>query len=161
MGGGGVSDKMVFCQDLSLGVNFCQMAVVFCFCFVLSLLCGVVVSQTHTNPCFLRQKGKGVQEVLQRDLRQCLVEGDVFGLLPDQLFYTVTYGDVPVNGVKRWAQYLPSTPLPLPPTPSPLPLPQLRGWGGGGNDSMRVREVIQTILYFSFVSLSMSFTFAL
>ena len=61
------------------------------------------VFQTHTNPCFLRQEGKAVQEVLQRDLRQCLGQGDVFGLLPDQLFYTVTYGNAPVNGVKRWA----------------------------------------------------------
>ncbi|XP_076464796.1 uncharacterized protein LOC143296651 [Babylonia areolata] len=58
------------------------------------------LTPTHTNPCFLRQGSKGQQEVLQRDLRQPLEHGDVFGLLPDQLFYIVTYGDAPVNGVK-------------------------------------------------------------
>lgn len=63
------------------------------------------MSQTHTNPCFLRRGGKGAQEVLQRDIRQCLENGDVFGLLPDQLFYTVTYSDAPVNGVERFVKY--------------------------------------------------------
>ncbi|KAK7104560.1 hypothetical protein V1264_019255 [Littorina saxatilis] len=59
------------------------------------------LTPTHTNPCFLRRKNESEQEVLQRDLRQMLEEGDVFGLLPDQLFYTVSYGKGPVNGVKR------------------------------------------------------------
>jgi hypothetical protein len=65
-------------------------------CFFFSILL-----QTHTNPCFLRKGGDEEQEMLKRDLRQILEEGDVFGLLPDQLFYTVTYGNAPVNGVKR------------------------------------------------------------
>ncbi|KAL8600468.1 hypothetical protein ACOMHN_044933 [Nucella lapillus] len=58
------------------------------------------LTPTHTNPCFLRQGSQGQQDVLPRDLRQPLEQGDIFGLLPDQLFYVVAYGDAPVNGVK-------------------------------------------------------------
>ncbi|XP_059160309.1 aprataxin and PNK-like factor [Physella acuta] len=57
------------------------------------------ITPTHTNPCFLRSHSSKEQKVLARDARQLLEHGDEFGLLPDQLFYKVSYPQI--NGKDR------------------------------------------------------------
>ncbi|CAL1545789.1 unnamed protein product [Lymnaea stagnalis] len=52
------------------------------------------ITPTHTNPCFLRTTTSKEQKTLTRDVKQLLEDGDEFGLLPDQLFYRVSYPQV-------------------------------------------------------------------
>ncbi|ESO96546.1 hypothetical protein LOTGIDRAFT_159962 [Lottia gigantea] len=63
----------------------------------------------HVNPCFFKKGGEGSQKILEKDEKFCLEEGDVFGLLPDQLFFKVLYKNKPVNGdVKKEPESVPS-----------------------------------------------------
>ncbi|KAK6182634.1 hypothetical protein SNE40_010274 [Patella caerulea] len=57
------------------------------------------LTSIHVNPCFYKKAGgDGVQKILHKDEVYCLEEGDVFSLLPDQLFFQVLYKIKSVNG---------------------------------------------------------------
>ncbi|XP_067682017.1 aprataxin and PNK-like factor isoform X2 [Haliotis asinina] len=56
------------------------------------------ITPTHTNPCFLRRGGGEHQVALPKDDKCKLATGDVFGLLPEQLFFTVCGKQGAING---------------------------------------------------------------
>ncbi|XP_071079075.1 aprataxin and PNK-like factor isoform X1 [Haliotis cracherodii] len=56
------------------------------------------ITPTHTNPCFLRRGGGDTQVALSKDEKCKLAIGDVFGLLPEQLFFTVCGKQGAING---------------------------------------------------------------
>ncbi|KAK3580869.1 hypothetical protein CHS0354_032930 [Potamilus streckersoni] len=47
------------------------------------------LTPTHTNPCFFKKDGEGEREILTKGESFQLEDGDVFGLLPDSLYYKV------------------------------------------------------------------------
>ena len=59
-----------------------------------------VFFQTHSNPCFYKQnEDEEVPVALPKDVKRHLKDGDVFGLLPDKLFFKVVYNLV--NGSEK------------------------------------------------------------
>lgn len=60
--------------------------------------------QTHSNPCFYKQnEDEEIPVALPKDVKQYLKDGNVFGLLPDKLYFKVVYNLV--NGSEKRYKY--------------------------------------------------------
>ena len=55
--------------------------------------------QTHTNPCFYKPGGNRDKVMLPKDKPKVLFHNDVFGLLPDKLYFRVVYLDQIKEGI--------------------------------------------------------------
>jgi len=58
------------------------------------------MKQTHSNPCFFKKNGIGVPTPLLKDQKKQLLDGDVFGLLPDKLFFKAKTNKIPNGSAK-------------------------------------------------------------
>lgn len=47
------------------------------------------LTPTHTNPCFFKKSANSSVEILKKDERRLLENGQIFGLLPDSLYFKV------------------------------------------------------------------------
>ncbi|WAR19844.1 APLF-like protein, partial [Mya arenaria] len=47
------------------------------------------ITPTHTNPCFFKRTPKSSVEIMKKDERRHLENGQIFGLLPDSLYFKV------------------------------------------------------------------------
>ena len=52
----------------------------------------------HSNPCFYKEGGNGASIALPKDIKKKLSADDIFGLLPDKLYFKVMDYNSLTNG---------------------------------------------------------------